>query len=239
MSKQKHWHVASAATKEAVVAATGGPEKRKGGKKGRVQTRPPSPSPGPSLRTLQRWRKEYREQGHALEPLPKGHAPHSFSEGEKRVVGGMVLQRFANHQITSVSRLQSFALGAWNQHMADGMASQLMHELTLPSRAVEDKELKYWNPNMVSECLSFLKGIHKVAGGPIPVDHLTAVDVCYWRNSGHIVRSYGPAGQYDSILPYRVPHPIPRGLSAGALFRLRPMSIYYTRVLLLMALHYH
>jgi hypothetical protein len=80
---------------------------------------------------------------------------------------------------------------------SDGFASGLMHELHLPSRAVEERELKYWNPNMAEECFSFLQKIHGAPDSPIPLNKLSAVDVCYWRTSGHVVRSYGPAGEYD------------------------------------------
>jgi hypothetical protein len=50
---------------------------------------------------------------------------------------------------------------------------------------------------MAEECFSFLQKIHGAPDSPIPLNKLSAVDVCYWRTSGHVVRSYGPAGEYD------------------------------------------
>jgi hypothetical protein len=70
-----------------------------------------------------------------------------------------------------------------------------MHDLHLPSKIVSEREIKYWNPNMVSEVFGFLRPIHELLDSGLNPSRLSAVDVCYWSNSGHIVRTYGPAGR--------------------------------------------
>ena len=70
-----------------------------------------------------------------------------------------------------------------------------MRELHLSSHEVVEKELKYWNPDLVKELWTFLKEIHTLYRQGVSMNQLVAIDVCYWTNSGHVVRSYGPQGK--------------------------------------------
>jgi hypothetical protein len=195
MATGKHWKVASKETKEVAVALTGGPEPHKTS----PCSHPLPPGPHPSERTLRRWRSEKRCTGELHDPLPKGHPRPKLSGGEKEVIGGWVLDKFDHHQVVSVESVRSFALSAWDQSLSVGVVPSLMEDLELPSRIVTEKELKYWNPNLFKESLSFLTAVHAAFSQGLPLSKLAAVDVCYWTNSGHIVRSYGPAGEF--VLP--------------------------------------
>src|SRR5512135_2963036 len=155
MSEKRHWKVASKETKRVAVALTGGSAIHKPGRPRRSSTPVPRPLGAPSKRTLRRWRKEQRDTGDVHEPLPKGHPQPLLSEGEKRVVGGWVLSEFSSHSIVSVESVRSWILGSWNKAPSHGYVVELMRELDLPSHLVGERELKYWNPNLESELLSF------------------------------------------------------------------------------------
>jgi hypothetical protein len=177
------------------VALDGGAAPHKRGPK-RGSPPPPVPDPAlPSDRSRRRWRQELRNTGHLHDPLPKGHPPPILSDGEKRVIGGWVLSKFARHSLVCVENTRAFLLGAWQLTTSYGYVSELMYELHLPSKIVSEREIKYWNPNMVSEVFGFLRPIHELLDSGLNPSRLSAVDVCYWSNSGHIVRMYGPAGR--------------------------------------------
>ena len=180
MKRERTWEVASAATKRAALALTGGVQ---GPKRGRPKgsSSPSSPSPptsgAPHRATLWRWRTELRLQGDVHEPLPKGHPPPLLSEGEKQVVGGWVLRRWDDHNITSIESISGWVNEVFHITLSVGYVEKLMQELHLASKAVAWKELKFWNPHLVDELWQFLKSVHSLYRQGVRLNQIVAVDV--------------------------------------------------------------
>ncbi len=191
-----HWHKATAYEKELAVSLTGGPNTHKRGPKSVNQDATLAPAPLVTERTLRRWRSEKRQLGKLHDPLPAGHPHPLLTDGEKRVIGGKVLDDFEHHQVVSVESLRSSVQGFWDINSSHGYIVKLMSELNLPSKAVHERELKYFNPNLIPEAHHFLTEIDTLLIDDISPNQLVAVDVCYWTNSRHILRSYGPGGRY-------------------------------------------
>ena len=109
---------------------------------GRPSTHSPHPPPlssltgAPSRRTISRWRVELRDIGDVHDPLPKGHRRPLLSEGEKRVVGGWVLQRWDNHNITSLESVAGWVYEVFQVTLSVSKVEHLMQELHLSSKAV-------------------------------------------------------------------------------------------------------
>jgi hypothetical protein len=198
MATGRHWHVASLEEKRMAVAMQGGPARHKRGRKAHT----PDPALDLALpfhpSTLRRWRQQSRKAGRVLAPLPRGHRRTALSDGEKRVVGGYVLSKWDDHALISVDSIAAFVLGSWDQSISHGAIVALMQELNLPSHEVEEKELKYWNPNLANELHGFIHEVRASLRGGLRRSALCAVDVCYWSDSGHRLRTYGPAGRSDS-----------------------------------------
>lgn len=110
--KRKNYHVASKSEKEMALALTGGDEPMKRGRPPKAAPVPLRSPDAPSKSTLRRWRAEHREHGHALEPHEKGHPSPKLSEGEKRVLGGWVLDQHDLHHFVSNESLRSWVLGS-------------------------------------------------------------------------------------------------------------------------------
>jgi hypothetical protein len=196
MKRGRHWHKATKREKEMIIALSGGPEKHHPGPRGVNEVAIFDPSPVVSPATLRRWKHEKRVTGELHEPLPAGHPNPILSSGEKRVLGGKVLEDWAEHMLVSVETLRSSVLGFWDQPTSHGYIVDLMRNLNLPSKAVNERDLKYFNPNLVPESIEFLIEINQLLINGLSTSKLVATDVCYWTSSRHILRSYGPGGRY-------------------------------------------
>lgn len=193
---KRHHHHATKEEKEMAVALTGGPKKHKPGPRPGCQPPHLDPALPVSDRTLRRWRSEARKTGKLHDPLPSGHRSQKLSEGEKRVVGGKVLDDCDTHQVVSCESLRAWILGAWNVSTSHGYIVKLMSDLHLSSKKVTERELKYFNPDLVDESFDFLTEVNQVLIDGLNASKLVAIDVCYWSNSRHVLRSYGPRGRY-------------------------------------------
>lgn len=194
------WHVHTGDEKRLAVELTGGADLRKRG----PHTSRPHPVLAPFLnatglseRTLQRYRKELREEGDVREPLSKGHPHPKLSEGERRVVGGKVLWRWVKGKITDLEFVTAWINEKFKEIVSMKFASTLLSSLHLVSKAVTEKPLKYFNPDLIPQLHSFLSGVHKLYRQGVEKRQLVAVDVCYWTNSGVVQRTFGPQGRSD------------------------------------------
>lgn len=194
--------MASAKTKRLAVALTGGVEGPPMGRPRHDRVPPPAhvPTPGvPSERQIRRYRAEYRNTFTFREPLPKGHRLQKLSAGELRVLGGWILRRWDDHNITSIENIQAWVYEVFGEYISSTAVERYLSKIHIVSKAVTEKELKYWNPNLVKELHQFLVTISTRLQRGLRPNQLVAVDVCYWTKSGHILRTFGPLGRYRSF----------------------------------------
>lgn len=149
MKRSRQWHKATQREKEMLIRLSGGPATYHPGPRGVNELPLFDPSPVVSARTLRRWKREQRETGELHEPLVAGHPRPILSEGEKRVLGGKVLDDWSEHMLISVESLRSSIMGFWDQPTSHGYIVELMRNLDLPSKVVNERDLKCFNPNLI------------------------------------------------------------------------------------------
>lgn len=106
-----------------------------------------------------------------------------------------MLWRWVKGKLTNLDFVLAWIHEKFGVLVSLAFACTLLSSLHLVSKEVTEKPLKYFNRQLVPQLHAFLLDVHKLYRQGLTLNELVAADVCYWTNSGVVLRTFGPQGR--------------------------------------------